>query len=226
MALLVTCRSFGEFSCSIKGALQCSVRGLQTRSSRLDCSKKPAEAVPKGIPYNKISVGIPKEIWQNERRVAITPAVAATMVKKGFTINVEENAGLEAKFMNDDYAASGAKVVSRNRIYESDIVLKVRPPMNSEAPFFKPSGNLMSFLYPAQNKELVELLAKKQMNVFAMDCVPRISRAQMFDALSSMANIAGYRAVIEAANHFGRFFTGEYPVVHLKCCFLEGYFSC
>jgi len=169
---------------------------------------KPAEPI-KGIPYKNLSIGVPKEIWTNERRVAITPAVTATLAKKGFTVNVEPGAGIEARFRNDDYTAAGAKLVGRDAVYHSDIVLKVRPPMESEVSLFKEHGNLVSFLYPGFNKPLIGQLGEKKLTAFAMDCVPRISRAQVFDALSSMANIAGYRAVVEAANHFGRFFTGQ-----------------
>ena len=95
-------------------------------------------------------------------------------------------------------------------VFNSDILLKVRGPLTEEVGKFRDNGTLISFLYPAQNKELVDQLAQRNMTVFAMDCVPRISRAQVFDALSSMANIAGYKSVVEAANNFGRFFTGWY----------------
>jgi NAD/NADP transhydrogenase alpha subunit len=91
----------------------------------------------------------------------------------------------------------------------ADILLKVRQPMENEIPLLRDNSTLISFLYPGQNKDLLNNLAKKNINAFAMDCIPRISRAQVFDALSSMANISGYRAVIEAANHFPRFFTGQ-----------------
>ncbi|XP_059619909.1 NAD(P) transhydrogenase, mitochondrial-like [Phlebotomus argentipes] len=169
---------------------------------------KPVEAV-KGIAYKNLTIGCPKERWNNERRVAMTPAVAATLVKKGFNVNVESGAGFEAKFRDDEYVQAGAKIVDSKSIYNSDILLKVRQPTNEEVPLLKPDSTLISFLYPAQNKDLMNELGKRKINAFAMDCIPRISRAQVFDALSSMANIAGYRAVIEAANHFPRFFTGQ-----------------
>lgn len=187
----------------------------RVRAWRQYCSKdtnaaKPAAAAPKGIPYNKLSIGVPKEIYNKERRVSVTPQVTATLVKKGFNVNVEEDAGMESRFHNDVYAKEGAKVTSRDAVFKSDILLKVRAPqLPDEVNLIREGGTLFSFLYPAQNAELVEALAKRQATVFAMDCVPRISRAQVFDALSSMANIAGYKAVIEAANHFGRFFTGQ-----------------
>ncbi|XP_055623090.1 NAD(P) transhydrogenase, mitochondrial-like [Toxorhynchites rutilus septentrionalis] len=169
---------------------------------------KPA-AVATGIPYEKLFIGVPKERWANERRVAVTPAVTATLVKKGFNVNVEAGCGLEAKFRDSEYSSAGANIVDRMQAFQSDIVLKVRQPMDDEINSLKHNSTLISFLYPSQNKELIEKLAQKKLNAFAMDAIPRISRAQVFDALSSMANISGYRAVIEAANHFPRFFTGQ-----------------
>jgi NAD(P) transhydrogenase subunit alpha len=125
--------------------------------------------------------------------------------------------GLGAQFTNDAFKAAGAEILdSAELVYkQADIILKVRAPEKNastgvhEADLLKEGANLISFIYPAQNKDLVDKLAKKKVTVFAMDCIPRISRAQVYDALSSMANIAGYKAVIEAANHFGRFFTGQ-----------------
>ncbi|XP_067014086.2 NAD(P) transhydrogenase, mitochondrial isoform X2 [Anabrus simplex] len=183
-------------------------RLLQKEAGKAE--KVAAEAASvKGIPYSKLTVGVPKEIWQNERRVAVSPAAVATLVKKGFSVQVEEGAGLEAKFRNDDFAKAGAKLVDKNAAFKSDIVLKVRQPLDSEVENFREGSTLISFIYPGQNKELVEKLMQRKMNVFAMDCIPRISRAQVFDALSSMANISGYRAVVEAASHFPRFFAGQ-----------------
>ncbi|XP_018572715.1 NAD(P) transhydrogenase, mitochondrial [Anoplophora glabripennis] len=162
-----------------------------------------------GIPYKNLSIGVPKEIWKNERRVAVTPTVTEILVKKGFTVKVEENAGREAKFRNIDYEQAGAKLVNTENAFSSDIILKVRQPLENEVINFRENSTLLSFLYPAQNKQLVDKLAERKINAFAMDCIPRITRAQVFDALSSMANIAGYRAVVEAANHFPRFFSGQ-----------------
>ncbi|CAF0796416.1 unnamed protein product [Rotaria sp. Silwood1] len=162
-----------------------------------------------GAPYKTLSIGVPKETFLNEKRVALTPTVVSTLVKKGFTLHVEENAGEGASFHNDDYKNAGAKIVSRNAAYASNIILKVRQPSNEDISIFQDKSTLISIIYPAQNKPLVEALAKKHATVLAMDCIPRISRAQVFDVLSSMANIAGYKAVIEAANNFGRFFTGQ-----------------
>merc|ERR1712223_1458173 len=180
-------------------------RGFRTTRSVQDAAA--SETV--GIPYSKLHIGVPKETFLNEKRVAITPTVVSTLTTKGFNINIEENAGLQSKFRNSDFEAAGAKIVDTNAAYGSDIVLKVRQPSLSEASLFKDGVTLYSFLYPGQNKELINALAAKKITAFGMDCVPRISRAQVFDALSSMGNISGYRAVVEASNHFGRFFTGQ-----------------
>lgn len=180
-----------------------------SRSSGYRSEGSGAPATPKGIPYSNLSVGVPKELFQNEQRVALTPAAVAALTKKGFTVNVEEQAGVAAKFKNEVYEASGARVTDCKSTYQSDILLKVRAPVEVEKGHLREGSTLISFLYPAQNKALVDELSQKRMTVFAMDAIPRISRAQVFDALSSMANIAGYKAVIEAANHFGRFFTGQ-----------------
>lgn len=175
-------------------------------------TKKEAAAAPvRGIPYSKLTIGVPKETFPNERRVALSPAAVQTLTKKGFNVKVEESCGAEASFGNKDYESAGAKVVTKStldEIYGSNLVLKVRAPTTEEANKIASGSTLVSFLYPAQNKDLVDLLVKKNVTTFAMDCVPRISRAQVFDALSSMANIAGYKAVLLSANHFGRFFTG------------------
>jgi len=170
------------------------------RTSRALKDAKAAEPAV-GIPYSKLTVGVPKESFSGERRVGLTPAVVSTLCKKGFNVNVEDGAGVEAKFRNIDYEASGAKIVDKAAAFQSDLVLKVRAPSLAETAAFKDEGILYSFLYPAQNKDLVEAMAKKKLTAFGMDCVPRISRAQVFDALSSMGTIAGYRAVVEASNH-------------------------
>lgn len=188
-----------------KLSIQCS-RGFKN-APRNYCQK--AEKTVNGIPYKNLTVGIPKETFLNEKRVAISPAAVANLIKKGFNVSVEKDAGIEAKFTNSDYETAGAKILSAQDAFKSDIVLKVRAPTDKELPLFKDNATLISFLYPKQNQDLVEKLATHNLNAFAMDMIPRISRAQVFDALSSMANIAGYKAVIEAANHFGRFFTGQ-----------------
>ncbi|XP_045454864.1 NAD(P) transhydrogenase, mitochondrial-like [Melitaea cinxia] len=175
---------------------------------RLFCSSSTPPPV-QGVPYTKLSVGVPKEIWQDERRVAIVPAVVSKLVKKGFSVNVEENAGSLANFPNKIYEEAGANITSLKDTFQSNIILKVRPLAENEVQHVPDKSTLISFLYPAQNQSLIQKLANKKVNAFAMDCIPRISRAQVFDALSSMANVAGYRAVIEAAAHFPRFFAGQ-----------------
>jgi NAD(P) transhydrogenase subunit alpha len=148
--------------------------------------------------------------------VAVTPQVAEQLKKLGFTVAVEAGAGAEANFPDDAYREAGVEIVedARRLWAESDIVLKVRPPeihpyCGDEAYLLREGGALIGFIWPAQHPELLEKLAEKKATVLAMDCIPRISRAQKMDALSSMANCAGYRAVIEAAEHFGSFFTGQ-----------------
>ncbi|CAE6412834.1 unnamed protein product [Rhizoctonia solani] len=172
-----------------------------------------------GIPYSQLTVGVAVEGFPGERRVALTPANTALLLKKGFKqVLVEEGAGFQAEFSDEDYKKAGGKISTRDAVYEqADVLLKVRSPMlekglsssKSEIEMIRPESTLISFIYPAQNKELIEQLQKKKITAFGMDCVPRISRAQSLDALSSMANVAGYKAVLEAANVFGRFLTGQ-----------------
>lgn len=190
-----------------KLSIRCS-RGFKN-PARSYCAKA-EEKVISGTPYNKLTVGIPKEVFPNERRVAISPTAVQVLTKKGWNVNIEDGAGLESKFTNEDFVSAGAKIKSREETFQSDIVLKVRPPQESEIPLFRENGTLISFLYPQQNAELIKKLNERKLTSFAMDKVPRISRAQVFDALSSMANIAGYKGVIEAANNYGRFFSGKY----------------
>lgn len=162
-------------------------------------------------------IGVPKENEQGEKRVALTPEVAIKMQKLGFTVAIESGAGEEASFSDDEFVKAGVEVVSDpHELWQnSDIILKVRPPKaHPELGFYglelmKRDQTIISFMYPAMNPEMLETMAAQGINALAMDSVPRISRAQKMDALSSMANIAGYRAVVEAAQHFGRFFTGQ-----------------
>lgn len=157
-------------------------------------------------------MGVPLEIYPNEHRVALTPQNTGVLLKKGFSrILVEKSAGVEAQFLDEQYRAAGAILVDRDELLKSsDIVLKVRPPAyGNEVHHLKDGATVISFLYPNQNKQIVDALAQRKATAFAMEMIPRISRAQVFDALSSMANIAGYKAVLEAANHFGRFLTGQ-----------------
>lgn len=180
---------------------------------KVEKSTKKEEKKVLGIPYKQLTVGVPKETWQNEKRVALSPAVVSQLVKKGFTVKVEDSAGAKASFRNEDYINAGAQIVKVNDVYNADIVVKIRQPILDEVGLLKPNSTLISFLYPAQNKNILDEMAKKNITAFGMDCIPRISRAQVYDALSSMANISGYRAVIEAANHFPRFFSGIFLVM-------------
>ncbi|NTJ43933.1 Re/Si-specific NAD(P)(+) transhydrogenase subunit alpha [Agrobacterium larrymoorei] len=158
-----------------------------------------------------MKIGSPKEIYAGEARVALTPDSASQLQKLGHACLIETGAGRAAGFSDDAYRAAGVSVVENAaQLYaEADVVAKVRPPEPSELAQLPTTKTLISFFYPAQNAALLEQAKALGTNVIAMDMVPRISRAQKMDALSSMANIAGYRAVIEAGNNFGRFFTGQ-----------------
>ncbi len=209
-ALLKLCFPSSSFSSSLSRFHRAAITDTHALRGRLRslCSKA-AEPPPPGTPYNKLTIGIPKESFPNERRVAMTPAACKLLTKEGFTVAIEDGAGLEAKFSNSDYEAAGGKIVGKNDAFGSNIIFKVRAPSIEEVSLLQGGSNLVSFLNPAQNKDLVEKLAERKVTAFAVDQIPRISRAQVFDALSSMANIAGYKAVIESANQFGRFFTGQ-----------------
>lgn len=164
-----------------------------------------------------MKLGVPKEIFKDERRVAATPTSIQKLIKLGYEVMVETGAGEAAHYDDEAYKAAGAAIApdARSVWSEADFILKVRAPMRSnklrkhEADLMKDDAYLASYIWPAQNAKLLKRLAGKQTTTFAIDSLPRISRAQKMDALSAMANIAGYRAVIEAANHFGRFFTGQ-----------------
>jgi H+-translocating NAD(P) transhydrogenase subunit alpha len=158
-----------------------------------------------------LMIGVPREIFPGEKRVATVPEVVEKLIKLGFSVTVESDAGAAANFDDDSYRAAGASIAaSAAELWATaDMVFKVRGPAPEEVGLARPGTTLVSFLWPAQNPELMQQLAARQVTVLAMDSVPRMSRAQKMDALSSMANIAGYRAVIEAAHHFGRFFTGQ-----------------
>ncbi len=158
-----------------------------------------------------MKIGVPKELFAGEKRVALTPDSAKQLQKLGFDVLVESNAGELANFSNAAYEEANVRVISdaQSLWSEADIILKVRAPESSEISYLNDSKTLISFIWPAQSESLMESLSQTGANVLAMDSVPRISRAQKADALSSMANIAGYRAVIEASQHFGRFFTGQ-----------------
>ncbi|GAB4355600.1 MAG: Re/Si-specific NAD(P)(+) transhydrogenase subunit alpha [Gammaproteobacteria bacterium] len=162
-------------------------------------------------------IGVPKEINEGEKRVALTPEVAVHLQKLGFDLAIERGAGTAAHYSDEDYAKAGVRLVEdpRDLWHNADIIMKVRPPQpHPELGFYgiellKEGQTLICFIYPTQNHHMLEELAERGVSAIAMDAVPRISRAQKMDALSSMANIAGYRAVVEASHHFGRFFTGQ-----------------
>ena len=157
-------------------------------------------------------IGIPLETATGERRVATVPEVVEKLVKLGFSVAVQSGAGAGANFGDNDYRAAGADVVaSATELWaRSDIVFKVRPPSADEVALMREGGTLIGFVWPAQNPELMEQLIAKHATVLAIDSLPRtLSRAQKMDALTSMAGISGYRAVIEAAHAFGRFLNGQ-----------------
>ncbi len=164
-----------------------------------------------------MKIGIPKEIHKGEQRVAATPDSAAKLIKLGFDVILETQAGACADIPDAAYEEVGVKIEKdvKKLWRDADIILKVRAPQKhpalkyDEVDLMHEGQVLISFIWPAQNKKLLERLAAKKVTVLAVDSIPRLSRAQKMDALSSMANIAGYRAVVEAAQHFGRFFTGQ-----------------
>lgn len=154
-----------------------------------------------------MKIGIPRESLSGETRVACTPATVALLGKLGFETVVESGAGLAASLDDAAYQTAGATVADKAAVWACPLIYKVNAPSEGELPLLNEGQTIVSFLWPRQNEALVEALRAKKVNALAMDMVPRISRAQALDALSSMANISGYRAVIEAANAFGRFFT-------------------
>lgn len=158
-----------------------------------------------------MKIGIPKETYPGECRVAATPETVLKLQQKlGFEVAIERGAGESASFTDDAYRAAGCEVLETDALWQAaDVVLKVRQPSEAEVQRLDESKRLISFLAPAQNETLLKQLAAQKTTALAMEAVPRISRAQKMDALSSMANIAGYRAVVEAASLFGRFFTGQ-----------------
>ena len=156
-------------------------------------------------------IGVPRERMEGENRVALTPSIVAKMEKLGHSLLVEKGAGERAGLTDAAYVEAGATLAKSGKELwsKADVIAKVRPPEGDELDQLAPTQTLISFFYPAQNEALLEQAKATGGTVIAMDMVPRISRAQKMDALSSMANVAGYRAVIEAGNNFGRFFTGQ-----------------
>lgn len=161
--------------------------------------------------YHSMKVGVPSEVSPGELRVAATPKTVKRLQKQGFEVYIQHNAGVKANYSDKEFEEAGAKIVpAASDIYGSmDIVLKVKEPTTEEVGMMREGLVLLSYLWPAQNQDLLQKLADKKVNAVAMDAIPRISRAQKMDVLSSMANIAGYRAVIEGSYHFGRFLNGQ-----------------
>ena len=156
-----------------------------------------------------LRIGVPRETKPRETRVAATPATVVKLVALGYDVVVEAGAGHLSSFPDEAYAGAGATVGTADEAWQADVVLRVNAPTDDEIARLRDGATLIGLLSPALKPELVEALAKRPITALAMDAVPRISRAQSLDVLSSMANIAGYRAVIEAAHTFGRFFTGQ-----------------
>lgn len=154
-------------------------------------------------------IGIPREGQAGEARVAATPATVTQLLKLGFEVAVESGAGERANFPDKAYEEAGARIAKAAEVWSAPLIYKVNAPTAKEITSLKDGATVVSYIMPGQNPALVETLSTRKINVLAMDMVPRISRAQSMDALSSMANISGYRAVIEAAHAFGRFFTGQ-----------------
>jgi NAD(P) transhydrogenase subunit alpha len=157
-------------------------------------------------PYMKI--GVPKETKERERRVALVPESVRALVKAGFEVQVESNAGLSSYFDDESYQAAGAQIVQDKKILyaSTEVLLKVNAPTTEEVGLMKPGAVLISFMFAATNPELVEACAKQGISAFSMDAIPRISRAQKMDVLSSQANLAGYKAVIIGAAALGKIF--------------------
>jgi len=176
---------------------------------------QPGQSVESGSPESARlaqRIGVPCEIFPGEKRVATVPEVVLKLIKLGFSVAVQSGAGAAANVSDADYQAAGASIVAdaAQLWATSEIVFKVRPPTPDEVGLMREGGTLISFIWPAQNPELMQLLTAKKATVLAIDALPRtLSRAQKMDALTSQAGVAGYRAVIEAANAFGRFFNGQ-----------------
>ncbi|MFC0541150.1 Re/Si-specific NAD(P)(+) transhydrogenase subunit alpha [Kutzneria chonburiensis] len=155
------------------------------------------------------TLGVVTESAAGETRVAATPATVRQLAALGYEVLVEAGAGTAASCPDEAYAQAGARIATRGEAWATDVVIKVNPPTEPEIAALHDGATLIGMIGPALRPELVQTLSERPITVLAMDAVPRISRAQSLDVLSSMANIAGYRAVIEAANRFGRFFTGQ-----------------
>ncbi|MCH9057041.1 MAG: Re/Si-specific NAD(P)(+) transhydrogenase subunit alpha [Planctomycetes bacterium] len=175
-----------------------------------------SRALCPGVKEPRVRIGIPREIHPTEKRSAATPGIVVRLGRLGFDVVVERGTGAGMEWDDSAYASAGAALSDAAGVWaESDIILKVRAPEMHpelgvhEADLMQPGALLIGFLRPAQNQEMLEKLAKAGASAIAMDCIPRTTRAQRMDALSAMANLVGYRAVIEAAHHFPKFFSGQ-----------------
>ena len=161
-------------------------------------------------PYEEMTIGVPKECGVgNEKRVSVTPQGVTLLVKAGCRVCIETDAGISSNFSNEAYQSAGATVTGNAEVLKCDVILRLEIPLKSDIDNMKEGAILLSFIRASFNQELVAAMKAKKLTVFAMEMIPRISRAQVFDALSSMANIAGYKAVIEAASSFPRFLQGQ-----------------
>lgn len=185
------------------------ITGTEPREPLAFVAMNPGAA---GMPKLAQRIGVPREIFPGEKRVATVPEVVQKLIKLGFAVAVESGAGEAANVSDDAYRAAGAAVIqgAAQLWASSDIVFKVRGPTSDEVALMREGSTLVSFIWPAQNPELMQQLAARKVTVLAIDALPRmLSRAQKMDALTSMAGVTGYRAVVEAANAFGRFFNGQ-----------------
>ena len=185
---------------------------MQTGANTQGASAKADAVIPKDAVKAAQRIGVPREVFPGEKRVATVPEVVEKLIKLGFKVAVESGAGDLANFSDEAYRAAGAEIVEGAAALwaASDIVFKVRGPTADEVGLMHEGGTLVSFIWPAQNPELMQQLAARKVTVLAIDALPRtLSRAQKMDALTSMAGVSGYRAVIESANAFGRFFNGQ-----------------
>lgn len=149
-------------------------------------------------------LGVPKELKERERRVALTPDVVKSLIASGYQVMVEAEAGEKSFYTNEQYKTAGAEIVDKTKVYSSDVVLKVNAPQPAEVSMMKKGATLISFMWASTNPELVEACKQAGINAFSMDAIPRISRAQKMDALSSQANLAGYKAVLLCADTIGK----------------------
>ncbi|MEE1420518.1 MAG: NAD(P)(+) transhydrogenase (Re/Si-specific) subunit alpha, partial [Eggerthellaceae bacterium] len=154
-------------------------------------------------------IGVPNEFDQGQTLVAATPDTTTKLIKLGYDVWVQMGAGIAAHYLDEDYEAAGASIVDGTRVWQADIVICLDAPRADQIAQMKPGALLMSRLNPGAHPEFIELCEKQGITALALDMVPRISRAQSMDVRSSMANVSGYRAVIEAASHFGRLLGGQ-----------------